>query len=50
MTGSVVSGPLVGGALGPLSGPRGSGGGARSSRCGGGCDGFFRVSAGFAIT
>ena len=40
MTGSVVSGPLVGGALGRLSGPRGSGGGARSSRCGGVVMGF----------
>ena len=35
MTGGVVSGPLVGGALGRFSGPRGSGGRARSSRCGG---------------
>ena len=40
MTGSVVSGPLVGGALGRLSGSRKSGGGARSSRCGGVLMGF----------
>ena len=34
VTGSVVSDPSVGGASGRLSGLGGSGGGARSSRCG----------------